>query len=398
MKILYIAPFATDGYLRARGEENNCSLACSRKVRLIVGILAKLGHDVMILSSIITSKSRLGIEAAYVEEILFDECKATVWYPCRLRIRPFGGLINCLNANRIVEKLYRRFEADLLIVYNSYVFEARCAAHLKKIYSIPFLLEAEDLPSARQRGVFNIKANLDRLYWNRTLALADGFTAVNSRIFGLLPKEKPRLLLPGIIDAELIRISRGRKVPFAEDRFLLGYFGDLGVEKGAGILIEIARSLPPRWRLVVTGAGQLGSALSMVAQAYPDKIMFLGKVDQRDLYDTLCRCDCTLIPWERSGVERQGVFPFKAFEYIVSGSHMILPRLASIDDVECGYFQRWLKPTSKELLTLLAKAKDDFAMETDVRENTIQGILRNYSEDAVKRKIAALLSEIVESV
>ena len=46
-----------------------------------------------------------------------------------------------------------------------------------------------------------------------------------------------------------------------------------------------------------------------------------------DLYKTMCKCDCTVIPLEQIVGHDMGVFPFKTFEFIVAGTQVIASRL-----------------------------------------------------------------------
>jgi glycosyltransferase involved in cell wall biosynthesis len=388
MKILYIAPFVTDKVLLENGASNTSVLAGSKKVNMISNELAKLGHEVMILSSYMSSK-RLFRWRKSEEELLSGSVR--VFYPSTSMLRPLGSLLNWARSAAIIRGLISKFRPDAAIVYNSHVFEALCTKHLlQQIGSLPILLEIEDLPHARKRGWINIKPRLDQLCWDSMLAKATAFTAVNQPIFDRLPPDKPRFLLPGIIEPLLAEEAQSRRTPFSIHTKILGYFGALGVEKGVAVLLRLVPQLPEDWRVVVTGAGALSEQLLALSQRYPERLRFLGRVEDHELRRLLCECDCTLIPKERIVNPGEGVFPFKTFEYIVSGGHVIGCNLPQ----SCGVNLSFIKSfdgSVDDLLQALSTAQADFLVTDNARQRARHEIVSLYGARAVGMKIYDLL-------
>jgi glycosyltransferase involved in cell wall biosynthesis len=388
MNILYIAPFVTDRVLQEHGTNNTSVLAGSKKVSMISNELARRGQQVVILSSYMSSR-RLLRWRRNEEEQLGESVR--VLYPAASMLRPLGSILNWARTGSIMRNLIATFRPDAAIVYNSHVFEAFCTKHLLRLLGpIPILLEIEDLPHARKRGWVSIKPRLDQMCWKSLLANATAFTAVNEAIFDKLPTDKPRTLMPGIIAPLLVERFETRQSPFSKRKKTLGYFGALGEEKGVGVLLKLILQLPADWRVVVTGMGPLSGELAALGERYPDRLRFLGRVEDYELCQMLCECDCTLIPREHIGNSGEGVFPFKTFEYIVSGSHIIgsnLPR-------SCGVDLSFIKPfdgTVTDLLQALSTAHADYLATDDVRQQTRSEIVSLYGMRAVGERILGLL-------
>jgi glycosyltransferase involved in cell wall biosynthesis len=296
-----------------------------------------------------------------------------------------------MRSSSIVRKLLAGFRPDAVIVYNSHVFEMLCTKTLRRrLGRLPILLEIEDLPHARRRGWLNIKPRMDEMCWNTMLAGANAFTAVNQAIFDKLPATKSKFLLPGIVDPLLVERAATRQPPFLGRTKTLGYFGALGEEKGVGVLLELVPQLPGDWQVVVTGMGTLSGELSALSRRYPDRLRFLGRVEDHELCQLLCECDCTLIPKEWIVNPSEGVFPFKTFEYIVSGGHIIgsnLPR-------SCGVDLSFIKPfngTVTDLLQALSTAHADYLSTDDMRQQARREIVSLYGMKAVGERILDLL-------
>ena len=231
----------------------------------------------------------------------------------------------------------------------------------------PIILQLEDLPLSRRREYGNLKPWLDQRCWPHMLRAASAFTAVNQSILSMLPAAKPKRLLPGIIDDGLMRASELRSPPFSSATRSLGYFGALSEEKGVGVLLEVANSLPDAWRLRVAGSGPLKSEFEALARAKPDRVEFLGNLSGEALYEALCSCDATAVPLERITGSGAGVFPFKVLEYLVARTHIISTSLPSIGEVDLGFIGRW-DGSATGLVSALQRAEVAYRDEQSLRE------------------------------
>ena len=393
MKILYIAGVASPEIRAAYGETQALGLGGYRKVKLISQALTQLGHDVKILSSAVWGKSRVVWRREMSEELTCERGAVGITYPSTLMLRPVGGVINCLRAAKLTRKLLRQFKPDLIVVYNIYLLEYYLIKNIFKFNDTPIILELEDLPRARSRGWLNIKPLLDQLAWNATIDLVSGFTAVNTSILHRLPFEKPKHLLPGIIDGRLLAYAQTRSAPFSNAIKTVGYFGGLDYRKGAHILLELVPRLPADWKLIVTGSGVLASEFERVSERYPCRLTFLGLTGDDELYDAMCSCDCTIVPYEQTTGDGQGVFPFKVFEFLVAGTHVIAPPLPKLKSIDVSFVQRW-DGKLDSLSSKLNEAETVYIRERDVRQRVVSTIRSRYSVDGV----ASLFSRLIDQV
>jgi glycosyltransferase involved in cell wall biosynthesis len=377
------------------GDSNTTNLGGSRKSELIFSALANSGHNVLVLSFAMLSNSRIGIRRPQREFIQLDGGKKVrIEYPAAFMLRPFGGVINCVRARSIVKKLIRDFDPHVAIVYNPSLFQSLASMELTRA-DIPIILEIEDLPLARFRGLLNIKPRLDQMCWGLMLQKASAFTAVNQPIYDLLPPGKPRLLLPGIIDQDLIECSQKRRKPFRGEKRCLGYFGALTREKGVDLLLDLVPRLDSPWQLVVTGSGPLAASLERLGSEFPDRMRFLGGVDKRMMYEAMCSCDCLLIPRENITNDGQGVFPFKTYEYVVSGAHIISVALPPNNLANnASFFQRW-DGTLSSLLILIDQSQYDYEKEQEQRTELTNFIIDNFSTQSIVNKFDNIFNSIL---
>lgn len=392
MNILYIAGFTTPAFRAHYGDLNPPAMGGLRKASLIMEALARQGHRVVVLSSAMLSNSRPAWRAGVREQIRNN---VTIIYPSAFMLRPFGGALNCLRAAGLIRQLLREFDPDAVIVYNTYLFESMASRELARLKKqIPIVLEVEDLPLARRREWCNLKPWIDQCCWKGMLQLASAFTAVNGHILSLLPDNKPKYLLPGIIDDRLLKNSRSRLMPFSGTSRTIGYFGALTENNGAAILLDLVPRLPDAWRLVVTGSGPLAPDFERLGCKFPARLSFLGRVGEARLYQAMCACDCTVIPMEQISDEGQGVFPFKTLEFIAAGTHVIASPLATLGDLNLSFIQRWDGKSVDRLLAELACAESKFIQEQAIRQDTIAAILDRYSLSGVANLFSGLLREI----
>ena len=115
-------------------------------------------------------------------------------------------------------------------------------------------------------------------------------------------------------------------------------------------------------------------------------------MNEEELYKAMCRCDCTVIPLEQITDRGIGVFPFKALEFIVAGTHVIAPQLSPLQDLDLSYIQRWDGSGVESLLFHLSRAETEFSREQVVREQTINTILHRYNLIGVAELLSSLLS------
>jgi glycosyltransferase involved in cell wall biosynthesis len=291
-----------------------------------------------------------------------------------------------------IREIVDAFPPDAIIAYNSHVYESLAIKSLSTIVgNIPLLLELEDMPLARKREWASLKPRLDQLCWNGLVKRASGFTAVNEAILNMLP-DKPKVLLPGVIDSDLVRCASTRRSAFSRPVKTLGYFGSLSPDKGVQVLLDIMPQLTKSWRLLVTGSGPLTSKFIAAAAESPDRLTFLGSVPNPELYPAMCSCDCTLIPRERVSDGGNSVFPFKALEYLVAGTHVIASGIAKFKETMDWSFVDLWDGEPESLLGVLDRSEQKYRDRSEQREKAVRQVIERYTADQVAESILGILT------
>ena len=91
-------------------------------------------------------------------------------------------------------------------------------------------------------------------------------------------------------------------------------------------------------------------------------------LESRELYGRLTEADAVVNTRERLKVS-DGVFPFRIFEYLASGAHVISVPLPPVDGLDLGWIQRW-DGAPATLPAILDNAAADFEREAAVRHRT----------------------------
>jgi glycosyltransferase involved in cell wall biosynthesis len=395
MNILYIGPYVSSEYKLRNVEPNIGSLAASKKIDLMMDIFTKLGHKPIILSSINYHSSNYNFFKKTQTEILSkNEIDIKIIYPPGLRFKLIGGLLNCLMVKKIISKTIKNYRPDVIILYNSYLFEALVYRAIFKKFKTPLVLQIEDLPYARKRGKLNIKPFLDKLSFDKLLLKANQYLIVHENLRGLIPIGKPCLTLPGILDPALISQSKLRKPPFSSAKKILGYFGGLDESKGVGVLFRLIKNLPTDWIIFISGAGNLSEKFRDLELEYPEKLKFYGVIDSITLYSLMCQCDCVLVPPERIVSKGVSVFPFKIFEYIASGAMIICPKIDGLDALGLTFLTNW-DGSDKSLLRVLM---DSETLYLKLRLNYIASrnqIISRYTLEKHEVGFEAFLNKLV---
>lgn len=392
MKILYIAPYVSDEYKSLFNQKDIGSLAATIKIELIANILCEMGHEVLILSSVNFHANKYKFRKSFLEYKNINSGEIKVYYPFGLRCRGIGGILNIFFSPLIELRLRKLINPDIIISYNANLFEYSISSMVRSRSDVPLLLEIEDLPLSRRRGLINLKPLLDKWSWKKMLNLADGFTAVNPGILFLLPQEKPNMLLPGILNPLLERTSDCRIAPFKLKQKTLGYFGGLTTGKGVEVLIELACQLPEDWNICICGMGNLSKIFEDIA-IINKNVKFHGVVPAEDMYRLMASCDALLVPTESSANSIGGVFPFKILEYCISRAHVISPVIQYLDYFNLSFISRW-DGTVEDLKLALIEAERNYFAEELERNHIIKELRERYNIGNIKTKFNNLFDLI----
>lgn len=326
MRILYSAPLPPEDC------DNLGSPGAARKIQLTVSLLQHLGHSVTLLdSSHLSARGSLSLKTT-IRERRVDSGHVSVVTPPLAPSRKLGKALQALYAPYIAQKYAVRVGIDCVLLYNAYLFETRVATALFRQLHLPFILQLEDLPWARRRGLLNIKPNIEKRGFRQVCGNASAVLAVNSSILSRVSRYNGQVkLYPPIIDPTLEALARKRAPPFSNEVICIGYFGGLNREKGADKLLDLVSSLGAPYVVHVGGKGDLADTFKTAAKARPDRLVYHGFVPEGTLIDLLCRMDVLVNPHTDLRHLDEGVFPFKLYEYIASGAYVITTKLPAAE-------------------------------------------------------------------
>jgi glycosyltransferase involved in cell wall biosynthesis len=361
-------------------------LGAEKKIELVIVLLARLGFTVHLVDS---SHAELGWSAPVGgEHRLVEGRRVGYWRPFSLPSRKLGKLANVYLSFGLFARV-AALRPELVWLYNSYAFEARLGLHLQRRVGSRLVLELEDLPRARGRGL-NPKPLLDQAYFATLLRRADVVTFVNSALRERLSRRVrgAALSFPSIVKRGLG--EKGREPPFAGSSPRLGYFGGLEPDKGVAVLLELLPMLPDPWRITVTGVGTLEAAFREAAAQFPAKLEFHGRVAHERVTELMRECDAIVNPHTSIAQMRDGVFPFKVCESIASGALTISTALPPID-VDLSRAVLFYDGSVAGLAGALSRAREWYETRRDDLRLVRDAVRERYGEDAVLREIAAAL-------
>ena len=343
-------------------------------------------------STALYSRSRWEIQRKLVTTVKFPEGQVEVVHVSTIGLKPWGGLLTCLNARLEAVKLANAWKPDVVFSYNCILAEAIMIVALKRKFRIPAIVEIDDYPGSRSRGL-NPKASLDLWGWRQTEPIVSGFVLVNSALCSEFAiGQRPSIIIPGIVDELLLNSVKNRQKPFCGRDRTLVYCGGLSKERGADRLLAAIPNLPGNWRLIVSGSGPLANDFDQLGRMYPLKCTYQGFVSVEQMYATLCSAN-VVINTPENLINTNGVFPFKILEYIVSGAHIISTSLPSVGGISLKWFQRW-NGDDQQLGRLLQQSENDYFVETSLRSAAIQWVEEHFSLHEVSTKLEQLFRAV----
>ena len=364
------------------------NLGAAQKITLVARLLHGMGLMVHFVDSS-HSQPRWKRETQGAPCTIGD-VPVTLWRPPMFRSRPVGKLLNVIHLGNLPERL-AALNPSLVWLYNPYAFEARLGSALARRCNAKVLLELEDLPTARRRGL-SPKPWIDQIYFQGLLRTCDFITYVNADLMRSHPPRKGRsMLFPSIIGSDLE--SMPLRTRFSEAPFRIGYFGGLEREKGAEALLAAVPVLPAHWRLVATGTGSLSRDFESLMQRHPDRLEFHGQVTRGRLIELMGTCDAIVNPHSPISAMANGVFPFKVCEALVTGALLIsTPVPAIAEPIEEAFIA--FDGSATDFVASLELAPDRYRCTTSAINRVREAILARYSEAAVSAQLRALLGGV----
>jgi glycosyltransferase involved in cell wall biosynthesis len=393
MKVLLLGAFKSPEFMRRYGDPGDPGLGGSRKMTLLARSLVAGRHEVRVLSSKIGFRSQWAWQSIPPTVERFLEGEVGMHHASTFGLRPLGAAMMSFIMPLKILRTVRQWQPDAIFCYNADFPEAAGSVFSRKLFGVPYVLEVDDLPSIR-RHALHPKAVLDSFGWSSVVRNARSLVLVNSQLLNhVTPRGRPCFLLPGIIENSLIRAADKRTPPFSGTGRSLLYAGGLSEGRGSDRLLAAIPNMPPGWRAVIAGSGPLAVSFQRLATEQPKRCEFLGLITPEALYHKLVEVDVVINTPEQLR-DQAGVFPFKVFEYLACGAHIIstpLPKLAGFD---LKWLERW-SGVPEDLIELLESAPEDYGRFVLDRERTRDRVINQYSLTAVSRQLTGLLAATV---
>jgi len=379
--VVLIAPHSPDGAAQ--------NLGAAKKIELVVSLLNQLGFDIHYVDSahppgqfcapILGRESKLG------------QTPIRLWRPFCIPNRKLGKLLNIIFSPSLFKAL-KDLNPALVWVYNSYAFEARLGLYLKRTTKCKLVLELEDMPMARSRGI-NPKPLLDGLFFKPLLAEADLVTFVNAALMHRFDGKVSRsLLFPSILQNALVQMPEVRR--FTSHQYKLGYFGGLETDKGVEVLMDLLPLMPADWKVVITGVGSLAPRLEALAKKYPAILDFRGAVTHEQVLSLMQGCDAIVNPHTPISSMGDGVFPFKVCEALASGAVLISTELPSID-MDLSKSVKFFDGSVVGLADALKSASAHYFHNIDSIAKTRMQVCQSYGEASVQARFRQSMKELL---
>lgn len=297
--------------------EDSRFLASAKKNMLILKAAAIAGFKI---NAIVTSCCPLPTRLDTSIQILCDRKQLTFWRWPSILLPAFSRLF-CLFLLplQIIWLSLFRAKPSMIAFYNTLASESLALIIAKFIYpNVPCILFYDDHLLARKPSSYISRRFLDNILW--LIARKYGNLKYAFVVNKYLQSEILNLgiaasLLPCLIESH-IRSNLLQKPK--NSRLKICYSGGLEVEKGASLLLKLARQLPLSYQLEITGKGSLESDFITLSKDLLN-LHFHGTVIEANLLQIHLDCDIFLCLHS----EMNGIFPFKIIEALYRGMIVI---------------------------------------------------------------------------
>ena len=161
-------------------------------------------------------------------------------------------------------------------------------------------------------------------------------------------------LIPNGVDCSKFKPTKTKE--FSNNKILM-FCGKLDHVSHITDMIKVMQKLDNKYRLYIIGDGEKKEVLVKLAEGLGviDKVVFLGKVDNDKVPDTLNLADVLIAPFSNEeGV--QYASNLKVFEYMAMGKPIVASNVGKMEDIlfDCGYLYE--PGNIKEMAKLIKKA------------------------------------------
>jgi len=277
-----------------------------------------------------------------------------VYHPQYLVIPKVGrwlyGMLFFMGIFNTLRKIKKTYNPDVINVHWMYPdgFATVMAAKLLKIPVVTHSLgcdinEFSQYPSRR----FFIKLALKMADFNISVS-----EELKQKTISLGSSPEKSISIMNGVNGKLFTPSNKKnirnKLNLPTDKTLFLYAGNFNVEKGLEVLLRafsLIHHENPEARLVIVGSGPLENHINLVVSELniADKLLFVGRVDHKDIADYLSAVDFLCLPSLREGC------PNIVLESLSSGTPVLASRVGAVPE---------MLASEDQVLGLLAEPND----------------------------------------
>jgi glycosyltransferase involved in cell wall biosynthesis len=392
MRIAYIANYQGQALVLKRPCLHNFSLAARVKIQLMAELLTQKSHEVEVISQgqLEPQVGRDRFRARYFSGFVDpDPINSTipVHYVSTLSFRYVTGFWESIQAQRLLDERHRAKNFDLILIYNLQRAQIGCALHASRRLGLPVVLQYEDDSFVDIHGhvKYGFTADRYRASCREVLKLISGGTAVSPYLLSQMPVNIPKVLLRGIVSAEIQELARKNQ----SDRknwvvFSGTHEGTQGLEQ---LIVAWRRLGLSDWELHLAGSGPLTPILEEMSKG-DDRIVFHGVLNREENARLLCQARIGMNPQDITKVPGS-VFAFKIVEYLAAGLHVITtPRGELESELEQGV-SYIADNTPEAIATMLNSA----IRERRFIRNAQDAAFRSYGPMVVARSLDHLVTQ-----
>ena len=389
MRIAYIAPYQGPGLLKSRPIVLNRSLANTIKLETISETLRASGHEVEVISQGEVIEHRCRIYPAFHEPHPFN-ANIPIYYASALPVRRLNALWSSLRMLQLFKARHRTSPFDIVIVWNLKHPQIICADYAIRRMRVPVILEYEDeddkfvtISGERMRHSFGFFGNASRV-----LEKFSGCMACSPLLLSQLPSGIPKLLLRGVVGADLVSASEQSKG--AKKNWVLFSGTHNSIRYGIPSLITgWEKAGLPDWELHITGDGP-DTIANMKLAENTRGVHFHGFVSRQKLLNLMCSARICINPQEIS-LTPGNVFAFKIIEYLAAGAHVITTPMGTIEkEIGCGI--TYLPDNKPDTIASILKQ----VINNRWWERTAtQYVIQTYGSAAVSESLELIIQQVI---
>lgn len=385
MRIAYISLYQGPTLLKLRPSILNRSLANTIKIQIIAETLVGNSNEVEIISQGEVVENRFKLYPSFRESQPFNP-NIPIHYASALPIRRLNALWSSMRTIQLFIARHRASPFDLVIIHNLKHPQIVCADYAIHIIKIPVILEYEDDAFVNVSGKPNRSSIGYNAYASRILRKMSGCMACSPWLLSQLPSDIPKLLLRGVVGADLEALSEQCR---KEKKNWVLFSGTHCIQYGIPSLIKgWEKANLADWELHITGDGPDTSKIKKLAENSRG-IFFHGLVSREQLLRLMCSAKICINPHQLS--ETPGnVFAFKIIEYLAAGAHVITTSMGLIEK-EIEYGITYMSDNKPDTITFTLKK-----MITDrLWERTAaKYVINTYGPAAVAKSLELLIQRV----